>query len=226
MSVNESYNIVVVDDHPIWREGVVKTLEDCPEFTVVGRGSNADEAFKLVSEHLPDVILLDVSMPGCGIGAAQRISISFPVVKVVMLTVSENEDTVLSALKAHAKGYILKGVGAQEFVSIIKKICSGETYITPSLATSLLMESRDKSRSTYLEANLPDLLNDREREILEKLSSGLSNKEIAEKINLSEKTVKHYMTNIMQKLQVRNRVQAALIAHGLSVPTLDEEDKP
>ena len=215
----DRYTIVVVDDHPIWREGVIKTLEDHDEFNVVGHGSTADEAFSLVSEYLPDVILLDVSMPGCGIGAANRISIAYPVVKVVMLTVSENEDNVLASLKAHAKGYILKGVGADELISIIQKICAGETYITPSLAASLLLESKDHPRASYLELNLPDLLNDRERQILEKLATGLSNKEIAESIFLSEKTVKHYMTNIMQKLQVRNRVQAALLAHGLTTPT-------
>ena len=222
--MSEAYNIVVVDDHPIWRDGVIKTLSDHDEFKVVGHGSNADDALALVAEFLPDVILLDVSMPGCGISAAHRISIAYPVVKVVMLTVSENEDNVLAALKAHAKGYVLKGVSSVELVKIIKQICAGETYITPSLAASLLVESKENQKTSYLELNLPDLLNDRERQILEKLATGLSNKEIAESIYLSEKTVKHYMTNIMQKLQVRNRVQAALLAHGLTTASEDKSN--
>ena len=222
--MTDIYNIVVVDDHPIWRDGVIKTLDNYKRFNVVGHGSTADEALDLVSEFLPDVILLDVSMPGCGISAAHRISFAYPVVKVVMLTVSENEDNVLAALKAHAKGYILKGVSAAELVAIIQKICSGETYITPSLAASLLFESKDGPKSSYLELNLPELLNERERQILEKLATGLSNKEIADSIFLSEKTVKHYMTNIMQKLQVRNRVQAALLAHGLTPNTDNNEN--
>jgi len=214
--MSEINRIVVIDDHPIWREGVVTTLNDSPDFDVVGQGENADQAVKLVAELLPDLVLLDVSMPGGGIEAAQKINSTYPVVTIVMLTVSESEDDVRAALKSHARGYILKGVGGSELVRIVRQICSGDTYITPSLATSLLVESSE-SNSVQNDAvlNLPELLSERERQILEKLSIGLSNKEIAEKTHLSEKTVKHYMTNIMQKLQVRNRVQAALIAHEL-----------
>ena len=215
--MTEQCRIVVVDDHPIWREGVVRTLNDCEDFIVVGEGSSAEEAVNLVSEHLPDVALLDVSMPGNGIEAARRISDDFPVVTVIMLTVSEDEDDVRAALKSRARGYILKGVSATELVSVIRKISSGDIYITPSLAASLLAESTEsKNEDGQTGINLPELLNEREQQILEKLADGLSNKEIADSIHLSEKTVKHYMTNIMQKLQVRNRVQAALIAHGLS----------
>ena len=214
--MTETSRIVVVDDHPIWREGVVKTLNDNKDFEVVGEGSSAAEAFNLVEEFLPDVILLDVSMPGGGIEAAKRISSAYPVVTIIMLTVSEREEDVRDALRAHARGYVLKGVSGGELVAVVRQISEGDTFITPSLAASLLMESSEKEdQSGKADLNLPELLNDRERQILEKLADGMSNKDIAASIHLSEKTVKHYMTNIMQKLQVHNRVQAALMAHGL-----------
>jgi DNA-binding NarL/FixJ family response regulator len=129
-----------------------------------------------------------------------------------MLTVSEDEEDVLAALKAGARGYVLKGVSGPELVRIVRTINRGESYVTPSLAASLLVELRE--RDGHHEATPDPLseLTDRERQILELVATGRSNKEIAEEVFLSEKTIKHYMTNILQKLQVRNRVEAALLA--------------
>jgi len=162
------------------------------------------------------VMLLDVSMPGGGVQAVREIARSFPVVKVVMLTVSEHEDDVTASLRAGARGYILKGVAARELISILRSVAAGDVYVTPSLAATLLFEL---SGATATSARSPlsplDELTERERQILERVAAGDSNKEIASALQLSEKTVKHHMTNILQKLQVRNRVEAALMAkHG------------
>ncbi|HFD13274.1 MAG TPA: response regulator transcription factor [Crenotrichaceae bacterium] len=204
----DTSQVVVVDDHPMLREGVALTLAAEPDFEVVGQGGSADDALNLASEFLPDLMLLDVSMPGGGISAVASICQHYPVIKCIMLTVSENEQDVLDAMKAGAKGYILKGVSGSSLINIIRRIQQGEAYVTPSLAAALLKDwqnEEDNSTSIFKE------LTQREKQILENVATGLSNKEIADKLFLSEKTIKHYMTNILQKLQVRNRVEAALL---------------
>jgi DNA-binding NarL/FixJ family response regulator len=204
--MTETIRIALVDDHPLLREGVASTLEAEPDIEVVGQGGNAEEALSLASDLLPDLIMLDVSMSGGGINAARTIAAACPVVKIVMLTVSEDEDDVLAALKVGARGYVLKGVSGPELVN------SGESYVTPSLAATLLGELREQHKEKKSAPDPLSELTSRERQILELVSTGRSNKEIADEIFLSEKTVKHYMTNILQKLQVRNRVEAALLA--------------
>jgi len=212
--MSDLISIVVVDDHPLFREGVVSTLQESGKFDVIGQAGNHDDAIKLAEELLPDVMLMDVSMPGNGIKAAKEINARVPVVTIIMLTVSEQEDDVHAALKAHAKGYVLKGVDSQKLIEIIENIHCGETYISPNLAANLLMRSKDENDS---EPTLDEFdLNKRERQILEKLAIGMSNREIADDICLSEKTVKHYMTNIMHKLHVSNRVQAAIKAYEMT----------
>jgi len=207
----DNVRIVVVDDHPLFRNGVAVTLATAPEFEVAGQGVNADEAVELAVDLLPDIMLLDISMPGGGIAAAQRIAAACPVVKIVMLTVSERDDDVVSALRAGARGYILKGIGGAELVAIVRAVHRGESYVSPDLAARLLTEARDSDRRAHSSGTLA-VLTAREEQILSLVSRGLSNKEIGIELNLQEKTVKHYMTNILQKLQVRNRVEAALLA--------------
>lgn len=208
--MNEKTKIVLIDDHPMLREGVAMTLAAEPDFEIVGQGGSADEAINLAGEFLPSLMLLDISMPGGGIKAVKAICMDYPVIKCIMLTVSENEQDVLDAMKAGAKGYVLKGVSGSSLVNIIRLVQDGEAYVTPSLAAALLREWRqddaDEQKETVLEG-----LTKREKQILEKVAIGLSNKEVADKLFLSEKTIKHYMTNILQKLQVRNRVEAALL---------------
>lgn len=212
----DKIRIVLVDDHPLLREGVANTLAAETDFEVVGQGANADDALRLASELLPDLILLDISMEGGGLNAARSIATACPIVTIVMLTVSEDEEDVLAALKAGARGYVLKGVSGPELIRIVRAVHVGEPYVSPALAASLLVELRqDPGAASPPQDPLADLTS-RERQILEHVAMGRSNKEVADALFLAEKTVKHYMTNILQKLHVRNRVEAALLAQGMS----------
>ena len=217
---NNTIRVVVVDDHPLFREGVVNTLETNPDFEVVEQGDSAEDAVKLAKEFLPDIILLDITMPGGGIKATQTVSTICPVTKVVILTVSEDDDDVMTALKSGARGYILKGVGGAQLQSILKDIYNGEIFITPELAAGVLLDlatpKEDVGTDTLKKANPLEELTKRERQILELVGKGQTNKSIGKQLGITEKTVKHYMSNILAKLHVRNRVEAALLAHKLS----------
>jgi DNA-binding NarL/FixJ family response regulator len=209
----DTLQVPIIDDHPLFREGVAHTLGAQPDIEVVAEGESAADAVRIAGECLPDVMLLDVSMPGGGLNAVRQIARAFPVVKTVMLTVSEGEEDVTAALRAGARAYVLKGVAARELVRILRDVAAGEVYVTPSLAANLLFELTSGGASRQPASPL-DELTEREREILELVAGGDSNKEIAARLYLSEKTVKHHMTNILQKLQVRNRVEAALMARA------------
>ena len=211
--MSDPLHVAIVDDHPLFREGVVHTLSMQPDIEIVGEGESAADAVRIAGERLPDVILLDVSMPGGGLNAVRQIANDYPVVKIVMLTVSEEEDDVTAALRAGARAYVLKGVAARELVRILRAVAAGEVYVTPALASNLLFGLSGGSGSRQ-SPNPLDELTERERQILELVAGGDSNKEIAYQLHLSEKTVKHHMTNILQKLQVRNRVEAALMARS------------
>ncbi len=206
--MTEPIRILIADDHPLFREGVVHSLTGKSDLTIVGQASTGEQALKLTAEHLPDVLLLDIAMPGKGgIVTAQKISSEYPATKVIMLTASEDEDDLLKALKVGARGYIIKGVPARELVNAVRTVAGGGTYISPSLANSILLEfSLPSPPDPFGE------LTERERQILELVSEGLTNREIGERIHLAEKTIKYYMTNILQKLHVRSRVEAALLA--------------
>jgi two-component system, NarL family, nitrate/nitrite response regulator NarL len=200
--------VVVVDDHPMFRGGVVQILSSCDKFNVVGQGGSAKEAIQLAKECEPNLMLLDISMPGCGLEAAALISKVCPDVQIIMLTASESEENVTASLESGAKGYILKGTSGPELIMIAQSVCSGDSYVTPTLAAKLLTQIRHKKQKQE-DDGLSELTT-REEEVLDHVSRGLTNKEIARELQLSEKTVKHYMTIIMQKLQVRNRVEAVL----------------
>jgi len=219
--VTERIRVLVADDHPMFRAGVVSSLASHPDFEVVGEGSSADEAVKLAEQLQPDVCLLDIAMPGGGLVAAREITGNLPQIRVVMLTVSEDEDDLLSAMKSGASGYVLKGAAASELMNVLRTVNAGEVYVAPGLAWGLLREM-SRPRSAPL-----DELSGREREVLELVAAGLSNQEIGERLGLAEKTIKHYMTSILGKLRVRSRVEAALLAYreGIAPPiSVDEED--
>lgn len=206
--MTESVGVLVVDDHPLFRQGVVHSLGAEPDLTVVGQAATGEEALKLARELLPDVVLLDISMPGwSGLTAAEKIAMACPATAIVMLTVSEDKDKLLAAFKAGARGYVLKGVSAQELAKVVRSAAAGDVYVSPPLAAEMLVSlTRGRAPDPLQE------LTDREREILGLIGTGLSNREIGERLFLSEKTIKHYVTNILQKLQVRSRVEAALFA--------------
>lgn len=205
--------IVIVDDHPMVRRGISETLSEETDFELVAAGESARDAVKLAKEKRPDLILLDIALSGGGIEAAKEIARDHPDIKVVMLTVREDQLTVKAALRAGARGYLAKGIDGPELVSAVRKIHAGQSYVTPSLAAQLLSEiDQATPEMPSLPAGQSVKLTEREQQIVELLGDGLSNQEIAEELGLTENTIKHYMTPILQKLGVRNRTAAALIA--------------
>ena len=206
--MSDSITILVVDDHPLFRQGVVNALGKEPGLTVLAETDSGEQALELARRMLPDVVLLDISMPGWdGIMTAEKIAIACPATAIVMLTMSEQKDQLLAALKAGARSYVLKGVAPRELADVVRRAAAGEVYVAPSIASEMLI--------SFTRAPAPDPLQElteRERDILRFIGQGLTNREIGERIFLSEKTVKHYVTNILQKLQVRSRVEAALLA--------------
>lgn len=211
----ETTRIVIADDHPLFRDGVARTLDECVDLDVVGTGGSAEEAVHLVAEHMPDIVCLDISMPGGGLNAAREIGRCFPAVKIVMLTVSEADDDVLAALSAGARGYVLKGIGADELIDLLRGVAAGASYVSPNLAARVLGALK-KPRDQSAPKDPLETLTKREEQILRLVAEGLSNKEVGSELGLQEKTVKHYMTNILQKLHVRNRVEAAIMARERS----------
>lgn len=205
----EKITVAVIDDHPLMRDGVVATLQNCAEFDVVATGGSADDAIRIAEEIRPRMMLLDLSMPGGGLEAAKQICAAQPAMKVMILTVSEREDDVIAAMSTGVCGYILKGISGADLIATLRAVSLGETYITPNLAARLLSKNRGATQKGQQRA--PDVqLTTREEQILMELKCGATNKEIARKLALSEKTVKHYMTSVLQKLRARNRVEAAL----------------
>lgn len=212
----EPIRVLVADDHPLFLEGVVNSLQGAGDVAVVATAKDADSALKAAGAYQPDVALLDVTMPGSGLNAAAQIKAACPGTRVVMLTVSEDEDDLLAAMKAGASGYVLKGVSARELLSVMRGVHAGEVYVAPGLAWRLLGELSRPRADDPLGA-----LTQRERDVLELVATGMSNQEVGLRLNLAEKTIKHYMTNILGKLQVRSRVEAALLAQKSGLESRD-----
>ncbi|MDX8540521.1 MULTISPECIES: response regulator transcription factor [Mesorhizobium] len=205
-----SIRIAIVDDHPLFREGVARSLGEIGGFAVVGEGASADDAERLVQTTAPDILLLDISMPGGGLNAAARILSGHPGQKIVMLTVSETNADVAQALNTGVRGYVLKGVGSKTLAEILGEVAAGQSYVSPTLSARLLSDLLQPA------SRKPDPLSQltgREAEILRLVAEGLSNKEVAARLSLQEKTVKHHMTRVLAKLNVRNRTEAALLMH-------------
>jgi two-component system nitrate/nitrite response regulator NarL len=210
--MNDPIRIVVADDHPLFRQGVINSLQTSSDIQVVAEAADAQGALQMVREHVPDVVLLDVNMPGGGIQAARSIGTACPATFIIMLTVSEDEEDLLAAMKAGARGYVLKGVSATELINVVTSVNNGEVYVAPGLAFGLLREmGKPRSPSPVSE------LSTREHQVLALVAAGLSNQEIGLRLGLAEKTIKHYMTNVLTKLQVRSRVEAALLAAKLGI---------
>jgi DNA-binding NarL/FixJ family response regulator len=209
--VVEALRILIADDHPLFRHGMAALLAAIPEFSVVGEATTGPEVVRLAGSLQPDVILMDIQMPELnGIGATRRILYESPHIRILIITMFEDDSSVFAAMKAGARGYILKDARKEEIIRAIGAVGSGEAIFSPAIATRLM---------DFFAAPRPDLpqqafpeLTAREFEILGLIAQGHSNLEIAQRLSLSHNTVRNYVSNIFSKLQVADRAQAIIKA--------------
>lgn len=208
--MSKKYSVAIIDEHPLLAEGVRQVLRSVDNFDIVGSGSSIEDAVSITQEKQPNLLILGVNFPGGGLETARRVRSVSPETMIVFLTSSENDEHVAEALRDGAKGYILKGIEKSEFVKIIGDIAVGRFYVNPALAARMLGRARHPDSGGKMPSGLEDLTQ-REREIITHVARGMTNKEVAVVLRLGEKTVKHHMTSIMQKLHVRNRLEAVLL---------------
>jgi two-component system NarL family response regulator len=209
--------LLVVDDHNLFRQGLIRILGDYTQLQIVGQAANGQDALALVGQLQPDVVLMDVNMPVMsGPDAVRQMLARFPGLPVVMLTVSERDEDLFDAIRAGARGYLLKNVGAAELLDALQRVHAGEAILAPSMAVRLLDEFRSLAEAAPREAapapTSAGELSERELDVLRLVAQGLSNKEIADALNLSEHTVKTHLANILEKLHLRSRAHAAAYA--------------
>jgi DNA-binding NarL/FixJ family response regulator len=208
--MDETIHVIVADDHPMFRKGLHGLLESVTGIEVVGEATNGEEAIALTERLRPDVILMDINMPGVnGIEATRRILHVNPSVGVLVLTMYEDDDSVFAAMRAGARGYLLKGVDQVEVLRAINAVSNGEAIFSPSIAQRLIhyFSTLEKTASPVF----PELT-DREREVLILIAQGNTNTAIAEKLVLSPKTVRNHVSTIFSKLQVASRAEAIIRA--------------
>ncbi|MGO4525959.1 LuxR C-terminal-related transcriptional regulator [Microvirga sp. 2MCAF35] len=210
--MTESVRVGVIDRHPLFRDGVTLALNSQPDIKVVAQGDSVWDAIDIAQVNAPDVIVLDAGVLDCGMGAVESILQHHPAIGIVILADTADEEHVYGALKRGVRGYLLKGACGTELVQTVRALYQGQNFISPGLAAKLLMRSGPSGFSEPKESGPLPPLTPREQQILSILVQGRSNKEIGNKLELSEKTIKHHLTNILQKLRVRNRVEAALLA--------------
>ncbi len=206
--------VVVIDDHTLFRRGIIALLARIPDFAIVGEAADGFEGIKVAIAQRPDVVLLDLNMPGIsGIEALQAILKQAPAAHVVMLTVSEEPDDLMACLRAGALGYLLKNIDSDFLVESIRRAADGDSVMSPEMTSKLLRQVR-----TGGTASAQPALSPREREILVFLARGASNKEIAREFDVAESTVKIHVQHILRKLELTSRVQAAVwaVEHGLA----------
>ena len=211
----DTVKVLVVDDHPLFRRGITTALANQENLEIVGEATDGLEAIEKAEEVVPDVILMDLNMPHCsGLEATQALQTKMPQVNILVLTVSENEADLFAAVKFGATGYILKNTEPEELIQAIFHIAQGGVIISPIMATKLLTEFKDleagaeRKPAQEAESNLSP----REDEVLRLVAQGATNKEIADSLFISENTVKTHLRNIMDKLHLANRSQAAAYA--------------
>ena len=206
------YRILLVDDHELFRAGIASVLMQQPDIEVVGEASDGYDALAQIRELMPDLVLMDINMPICdGLSALRIIKREMPMIKVVMVTVSEEDEDVFLSVKEGADGYLLKNLGRKRLLDAIDRIRRGEAVVSGVLAARILREFRQQEDKGG-KGTGQDELTKREIEVLERISSGDSNREIAEVLSIAENTVKIHVANILAKLHVRNRVEAAVYA--------------
>ena len=223
--MTQKIRVAVVDQQPLFRDGIIVHLEAQPDVEAVGHGASIHDALRLAREREPDVIVLDMSLLDSGLEALEPITKQHSKARILLFTLGANEEQVCAILRRGACGCLLKGTSGPELVQAVRMLNQGESYVSPSLAAKLLMRSGPSHASEATPAHRLSDLTRREEEVLSFLGKGRSNKEIGNKLDLSEKTVKHHVTNILQKLQVRNRVEAALVASERVPPHLTPPDQ-
>jgi len=208
----ESVRVLLVDDHDLFRTGLRTLLEE-QGVTVVGEASAGEPAVELVKEEAPDVVLMDLHMPGKGgVEATRQITSAAPLTRVVVLTISDQDSDVMDAVVAGACGYLLKDSTIQELMRGIQAAAVGESLISPSIASKVLQRLRATTPDAQAAETLVAQLSDRELEVLKLIANGKDNSEIARELFISSKTVKNHISNILLKLSIENRIQAAVYA--------------
>jgi len=209
--------VLVADDHTLLRQGLRRILADDPALSVVGEATDGLEAVARAAELAPDVVLMDVQMPGLnGIEATRRIRAACPAAQIIMLTVSDKDADLFGALKAGARGYLLKNAEAAQVLEAIHRVAHGEAFLPPTLAARVLDE--------FAAPRSPDALTEREQMVLRLLAQGLGNKEIAARLALTENTVKTHVRHILEKLHLRSRTEAAAYAARTGLSSTDQEE--
>jgi DNA-binding NarL/FixJ family response regulator len=197
--------LVVVDDHPIVRQGLVATLDDEPDFETAGSASSAEEGLILVARHQPDVLLLDLELPGMsGVEAIPHLIEASPTTRIIVFTAYDTDERVLAAIRAGAKGYLLKGATIAEIANAVRTVAVGGTALAPSVAAKLAEAVRAPRGAGPLTS--------REREVLHLIAQGLPGKQIAGALSISERTVKFHTASLIRKLGADNRAQAVALA--------------
>jgi DNA-binding NarL/FixJ family response regulator len=206
--------ILIVDDHVLFREGLCNIIIHWDDFEVVGEAENGEEAIQKTRDLLPDIILMDIGMPVMnGIQATRQIYRVYPTTRIVILTVSEEEENLMEAIKSGAKGYVLKNTPARRLHDQLRSVLRGEAALSGIMAEKILQEfNRPRGFTSSDEAVTIESLTDREQEVLQLVVEGLTNLEIGERLTISENTVKKYIHNILEKLHLNNRVEAAIYA--------------
>lgn len=217
--------VLIADDHPFFREGLRVLLETTPDMELAGEAENGGEAVELAKDLKPDVILMDLKMPGTGgIEATREILEHSPETGILVVTMVEEDDSVFAAMRAGARGYLLKGADKEEMLLAIRAVSRGEAIFGPSIARRMIRYfSAPPSTPTRTPRSAFPALTDREREVLELIAAGRNNQEISGELYLSLKTVRNYVSSIFAKLQVADRAQAIVRAREAG---LGHEEKP
>ena len=209
-TVTDPITVLLVDDHELVRRGVRAFLETQPGITVVAEAGGGEEAVRLAAEHAPDVALMDLIMPGMdGVEATRRLTAQSPRTNVIMLTSYHDDEHVFPAIRAGALSYVLKEVGPEQLADVVRKAAAGEAVLHPRVAARVVRELHGARRD---EPNVFHELSDRELEVLKLIAEGMNNAEIAGRLYVSEKTVKSHVSNILSKLHLVDRTQAAVYA--------------
>jgi DNA-binding NarL/FixJ family response regulator len=208
----DELRVVLVDDHDLFRSGLRGLLEE-QGLNVVGEAENGQQALRLVPELAPDVVIMDLKMPGLtGVEATRKISSVAPLARVVVLTISADDDDVMNAVMAGACGYLLKDSSIDQLIAGIRAAANGESLISPQIASRLLQWFRSQAADTDAATQIKTELSERELDVLRLIAMGMDNADIARELFISPKTVKNHISNILMKLQIENRIQAAVYA--------------